>query len=75
MDERDYKAMNRELNQPLQQCSVRRSFIIHFLDWLVKKDIMISESADGYIFRSSQIGGRKYTTSELYDWYESENFA
>jgi hypothetical protein len=22
MDERDYKAMNRELNQPLQQCSV-----------------------------------------------------
>ena len=25
MDERDYKAMNRELNPPLQQCSVVRS--------------------------------------------------
>jgi hypothetical protein len=24
MDERDYKAMNRELNPPLQQCSVSR---------------------------------------------------
>lgn len=25
MDERDYKAMNRELNPPLQQCGVVRS--------------------------------------------------
>jgi hypothetical protein len=25
MDKRDYKAMNRELNPPLQQCSVVRS--------------------------------------------------
>lgn len=26
MDERDYKAMNKELNPPLQECSVRRSY-------------------------------------------------
>jgi hypothetical protein len=68
MDERDYRAMN----SLSKQDEISRSIIVPFLEWLVKKDIMISESADGNVFRSSQIGGRKYTYDELFDWYESE---
>jgi len=36
---------------------------------------MICEGVDGYTFRSSMIGGKKYTAEELYDKFVSEYIA
>lgn len=46
--------------------------IIDYTNWLTKQNLMISESADGPSFRSSMIGGKKYTAEELYNKFVSE---
>ncbi len=52
---------------------IKRNIIIPFLEWLVKKDISISESAEGFIYRSCQIGAKKYTPEDIFNWHVSEN--
>lgn len=42
--------------------------IIKFTEWLV--NLMIVETADGYVFRSSMIGGEKYSPEQLYNKYK-----
>lgn len=49
-----------------------RQRIIDYTNWLTKQNLMISEGVDGYTFRSSMIGGKKYTAEELYDKFVSE---
>ena len=46
--------------------------IVIFLHWLVKQDILISETANGYVFKSSTLGGKTYTAEELYNNYKKE---
>jgi len=52
-----------------------RQRIIDYTNWLTKQNLMICEGADGYIFRSSMIGGKKYSAEELYDKFISEYVA
>lgn len=43
--------------------------VIDFAHWLVKQNLIISEGTDGYTFRSSMFGGKKYSAEELYEHY------
>jgi hypothetical protein len=52
-----------------------RQRIIDYTNWLMKQNLMICESVDGYSFRSSMIGGKKYSAEELYDKFVSEYVA
>ena len=52
-----------------------RQCIINYTNWLSKQKLMICEDVDGYTFRSSIIGGKKYTAEELYDKFVSEFIA
>lgn len=52
-----------------------RQRIIDYTNWLTKQNLMICEGVDGYTFRSSMIGGKKYTAEELYDKFVSEYVA
>lgn len=49
--------------------------IIDYTNWLSKQNLMICEGVDGYTFRSSMIGGKKYSAEELYDKFVSEYVA
>ena len=49
-----------------------RQRIIDYTNWLSKQNLMICEGVDGYTFRSSMIGGKKYSAEELYDKFVSE---
>jgi len=57
-------------NQPLLIADVRQH-IVDYTNWLLKQNIMICEGVDGYSFRSSMIGGKKYSAEELYDKFVS----
>lgn len=46
-----------------------RDLVIRYTDWLSKQNLMISEGVDGHTFRSSMLGGKKYTADELYDMF------
>lgn len=61
-------------NQPLLIADVRQR-IIDYTNWLMKQNLMICEGVDGYSFRSSMIGGKKYSAEELYDKFVSEYVA
>ena len=61
-----------ELNKKINDEEIKKS-IIDYTNWLVGQNLMICESAEGYSFRSSMIGGKKYTPEELYNEYISEN--
>ena len=69
---------NENLNEPqnseLNIADVRQR-IIDYTNWLTKQNLMICEGVDGYTFRSSMIGGKKYTAEELYDKFVSEYVA
>ena len=52
-----------------------RQRIIAYTNWLSKQNLMISEGVEGHTFRSSMIGGNKYTAEELYDKFVSEYIA
>lgn len=69
---------NENLNEPqnsaLNIADVRQR-IIDYTNWLTKQNLMICEGVDGYTFRSSMIGGNKYTAEELYDKFVSEYVA
>lgn len=52
-----------------------RQRIIAYTNWLTEQNLMICEGVDGYTFRSSMIGGKKYTAEELYEKFESEYVA
>lgn len=52
-----------------------RERIIDYTNWLMKQNLMICEGVDGYSFRSSMIGGKKYSAEELYDMFISEYVA
>ena len=52
-----------------------RQRIIDYTNWLSKQNLMICEGVDGYTFRSSTIGGKKYSAEELYDKFVSEYVA
>ena len=52
-----------------------RQRIIDYTNWLSKQNLMICEGVDGYSFRSSMIGGKKYSAEELYDKFVSEYVA
>ena len=67
------EAQNNELNtdKALHIADVRQR-IIDYTNWLSKQNLMICEGVDGYTFRSSMIGGKKYSAEELYDKFVSE---
>ena len=74
------KGMKKEQNlqEPHKQAlniPVVRQRIIDYTNWLTKQNLMICEGVDGYTFRSSMIGGKKYTAEELYDKFVSEYVA
>ena len=52
-----------------------RQRMIAYTNWLSKQNLMICEGVDGHTFRSSMIGGKKYTAEELYDKFVSEYVA
>lgn len=58
----------------ISEADVRRH-VIAYTKWLTEQNLTICESADGSTFRSSTIGGKKYTAKELYDKfvYEQSN--
>lgn len=70
------EAQNNELNtdKALHIADVRQR-IIDYTNWLSKQNLMICEGVDGYTFRSSMIGGKKYSAEELYDKFVSEYVA
>ena len=70
IDKLKYEAQNKALNM----ANVRQR-IIDYTNWLTKQNLMICEGVDGYTFRSSMIGGKKYTAEELYDKFVSEYVA
>ena len=70
IDKLKYEAQNKALNM----ADVRQR-IIDYTNWLTKQNLMICEGVDGYTFRSSMIGGKKYTAEELYDKFVSEYVA
>jgi len=59
---------------PLLIADVRQRIIV-YTNWLMKQNLMICEGVDGYSFRSSMIGGKKYSAEELYDKFVSEYVA
>ena len=61
-------------NSPLLIADVRQR-IIDYTNWLMKQNLMICEGVDGCSFRSSMIGGEKYSAEELYDKFVSEYVA
>ena len=52
-----------------------RQRIVDYTNWLSEQNLMICEGVDGYTFRSSMIGGKKYSAEELYEKYVSEYVA
>lgn len=66
--------LNEADNSALNIADVRKR-IIDYTNWLMKQNLMICESVDGYSFRSSMIGGKKYSAEELYDKFVSEYVA
>lgn len=66
--------LNEAENPALNIADVRQR-IIDYTNWLTKQNLMICEGVDGYTFRSSMIGGKKYTAEELYDKFVSEYVA
>lgn len=71
---KENKNLNEAENSALNIADVRQR-IIDYTNWLTKQNLMICEGVDGYIFRSSMIGGKKYTAEELYDKFVSEYVA
>ncbi|MDD2285823.1 MAG: hypothetical protein PHU98_06315 [Mariniphaga sp.] len=72
------KIETENLNEPQkQQLNIAdvRQRIIDYTNWLSKQNLMICEGVDGYTFRSSMIGGKKYSAEELYDKFVSEYVA
>jgi hypothetical protein len=63
--------LNVAANSALNITDVRQR-IIDYTNWLSKQNLMICEGVDGYTFRSSMIGGKKYSAEELYDKFVSE---
>jgi hypothetical protein len=66
--------LQEQTNPPLLIADVRQR-IIDYTNWLMKQNLMICEGVDGYSFRSSMIGGKKYSAEELYDKFVSEYVA
>lgn len=71
---KENKNSNKAENSALNIADVRQC-IINYTNWLSKQNLMICEGVDGYKFRSSMIGGKKYTAEELYDKFVSEYIA
>lgn len=71
---KENKNLNEAENSALNIADVRQR-IIDYTNWLTKQNLMICEGVDGYTFRSSMIGGKKYTAEELYDKFVSEYVA
>jgi hypothetical protein len=46
-----------------------KEIIVNYTNWLMKQNLMICEGVDGYSFRSSMIGGKKYSAEELFEKY------
>lgn len=63
--------LNEAENSAFNIANVRQR-IIDYTNWLTKQNLMICEGVDGYTFRSSMIGGKKYTAEEIYDKFVSE---
>ena len=61
-------------NEALHIGGVRQR-IIDYTNWLSKQNLLICEGVNGYTFRSSMIGGKKYSAEELYDKFVSEYVA
>lgn len=66
--------LNEAENSAFNIANVRQR-IIDYTNWLTKQNLMICEGVDGYTFRSSMIGGKKYTAEEIYDKFVSEYVA
>jgi hypothetical protein len=49
-----------------------RKLAIDYTNWLANQNINICEGVDGYHFRSSMLGGKRYSAEELYDKFISE---
>ena len=64
MDERDYKAMNEELNQPSCQTAFMRMMAVSFAKWL--RDNTVADGAPKLLLR---VDMKRYTIEELYDLY------
>jgi len=60
LDTSDETALNIDL--VMQSC-------VCFANWLLNRNLMMVETVHGYVWRSSMIGGIKYTTEELYKEY------
>ena len=71
---KENKNLNEAENPQLNIAAVRQR-IIDYTNWLSKQNLMICEGVDGYTFRSSKIGGKKYSAEELYDKFVSEYVA
>jgi hypothetical protein len=71
---KENKNLNEAENSALNIADVRQR-IIDYTNWLSKQNLMICEGVDSYTFRSSMIGGKKYSAEELYDKFVSEYVA
>lgn len=71
---KENKNLDEAENSALNIADVRQR-IIDYTNWLSKQNLMICEGVDGYTFRSSMIGGKKYSAEELYDKFVSEYVA
>jgi hypothetical protein len=66
---------NEDIEDEILDLYLVRQRFIAYTEWLTKQNLMISEGVDGYTFRSSMTGGKKYTPEELYEKFESEYVA
>lgn len=81
MDERDYIAMNRELNPSLQICSVVRSLpsenavmCCAFLDWVnLHTHFWKSPHMKLWYDKSEYYGTKGFTTMEVYELYVAQH--
>jgi hypothetical protein len=71
---KENKNLNEAENSAFNIADVRQR-IIDYTNWLSKQNLMICEGLDGHTFRSSMIGGKKYSAEELYDKFVSEYVA
>jgi hypothetical protein len=73
--EKEKTELQDSTNPPLLIAPYVRQRIIDYTNWLMKQNLMICEGVDGYSFRSSMIGGKKYSAEDLYDKFVSEYVA
>lgn len=65
--------MFNSISAAMEEYADKKKYIVDFINWVVNQNLMISEDINGYSFRSTTIGGKKYSTEELYNKFVSDS--